>query len=127
MAAANRDLLEGEFSDGCGKLDRDGAEADADGSVGLLDVVDGEPGDRGGPLRIEEQQQAGEAVGRSWWATAWGRCRMELSREELFLRIRRDSWQEGLSMRALYQRFPTDLACGGRPCVLVLRVRRLRA
>jgi transposase len=23
-----------------------------------------------------------------------------------------------------YQRFPTDLACGGRPCVLVLRVRR---
>ncbi|MFB7076519.1 hypothetical protein [Streptomyces sp. NPDC056308] len=41
MAAANLDLLEGEFSDGCGKLDRDGAEADADDSVGLLNVVDG--------------------------------------------------------------------------------------
>lgn len=62
MAAANLDLLEGQFSDGCGKLDWDGAEADADGSVRLLDVVDGEPGDRGGPLGVEEQQQAGEAV-----------------------------------------------------------------
>ncbi|MET8563569.1 hypothetical protein ABZV75_24390 [Streptomyces flaveolus] len=56
MAAAYRDLLESQFSDGCGKLDRDGAEADADGSVRLLGVVDGEPGDGGGPLGIEEQQ-----------------------------------------------------------------------
>ncbi|RVU20948.1 hypothetical protein EOT10_26865 [Streptomyces antnestii] len=30
---------------------------------------------------------------------------MELSKEELFLRIRRDSWQEGLSMRALARKF----------------------
>ncbi|XXZ52749.1 IS21 family transposase [Streptomyces cavourensis] len=30
---------------------------------------------------------------------------MELSREELFLRIRRDSWQEGLSMRALARKY----------------------
>lgn len=44
------------FSDGCGKFDRDGAGLDADGSVGLLDVVDGEPGDRGGPLGMEKQQ-----------------------------------------------------------------------
>ncbi|MEV0746620.1 hypothetical protein OG345_03115 [Streptomyces sp. NBC_01220] len=62
MAAANLDLLEGQFSDGCGQVYRDGAEADADHSVRLLHVVDGEPGDRCGPLGIEEQQQAGEAV-----------------------------------------------------------------
>lgn len=62
MAAANRDLVEGQFSDGCGKLDRDGAELDADGSVGLRDVVDGEAEGRGGPLGIEEQQQDGEAA-----------------------------------------------------------------
>ena len=62
MAASGRDLLEGQFSEGCGKHDRDGAEADADGSVGLVDVIDGESGDRGGPLGVEEQQQAGEAV-----------------------------------------------------------------
>jgi hypothetical protein len=43
MAAAERDLLECEFSDGCRECNRDGAEADADGSVRLLDVVDGEP------------------------------------------------------------------------------------
>ncbi|MFZ4301789.1 IS21 family transposase [Streptomyces cinereoruber] len=30
---------------------------------------------------------------------------MELSREDLFLRIRRDSWQEGLSMRALARKY----------------------
>ncbi|GGQ40711.1 hypothetical protein GCM10010266_74440 [Streptomyces griseomycini] len=30
---------------------------------------------------------------------------MELSKEELFLRIRRDSWQEGLSMRALARKY----------------------
>jgi hypothetical protein len=54
MAATDRDLLEGEFSDGCRKFDRDGAESDADGAVCLLDVVDGEPGDRGGPLGIGE-------------------------------------------------------------------------
>ncbi|WP_159403856.1 hypothetical protein [Streptomyces sp. NRRL S-646] len=64
MAAVDRDLLEGEFSDGCRKFDRDGAEADADGSVRRLDVVDSEPLDRGGSLGIEEQQQAGEAVFR---------------------------------------------------------------
>jgi hypothetical protein len=62
MAAADLDLVEGEFSDGCGKPDRDGAEVDADRSAGLLDAIDGEPGDRGGPLGIEEQQQPGEAV-----------------------------------------------------------------
>ncbi|KPC86574.1 hypothetical protein ADL35_09780 [Streptomyces sp. NRRL WC-3753] len=62
MAAADRDLLEGRFGDGCRQLDRDGAEAEADCSVGLLDVVDGESGDRRGPLGIEEQQQADEAV-----------------------------------------------------------------
>lgn len=62
MAAADRDLLEGEFSNECWKFDRDGAEADADRSVRLLDVVDGEPGDRCGPLGIEAQQQAGEPV-----------------------------------------------------------------
>ncbi|MFH8983481.1 hypothetical protein [Streptomyces varsoviensis] len=62
VTAAGRDLLSGQGSDGCRKLDRNGAEADANGSVSLLDVVDGEPGDRGGPLGIEEQQQAGEAV-----------------------------------------------------------------
>jgi len=44
------------------KLDGDGAKADADGSVGLLDVVDDEPGDRCGPLGVEQQQQASEAV-----------------------------------------------------------------
>jgi len=33
-----------------------------DRSVRLFDVVDGEAGDRGGPLGIEEEQQAGEAV-----------------------------------------------------------------
>lgn len=55
-------LVGGEFSDGCRRFDRDGAEVDADGSGRLLDVIDGEPGDRGGPLGIEEQQQAGEAV-----------------------------------------------------------------
>ncbi|MFE6743176.1 hypothetical protein [Streptomyces tubercidicus] len=54
--------MEGQVGDGCGKLDRDGAEADVDGSVRLLDVVDGEPGDRRGPLGVEQQQQAGEAV-----------------------------------------------------------------
>ncbi|MEU7599025.1 hypothetical protein AB0B79_39435, partial [Streptomyces sp. NPDC039022] len=59
MAPASRDLVEGELSDGAGQVDGDGAEADADGSVGLLDVVDGEPGDRRRPLGIEEQQQAG--------------------------------------------------------------------
>ncbi|MFJ3310418.1 hypothetical protein ACIPSA_47080 [Streptomyces sp. NPDC086549] len=52
MAAANRDLAEGQFSDGSRKLDRDGAEADADGSVGFLDVVDHEPADRCGPLGV---------------------------------------------------------------------------
>ncbi|GAA1928747.1 hypothetical protein [Streptantibioticus ferralitis] len=62
MAAANLDLLEGQFSDGCGQVHRDGAEADADRSVRLLDMVDGEPGDRRGPLGIEEQQRAGKAV-----------------------------------------------------------------
>ncbi|MFE2597335.1 hypothetical protein ACFXCZ_12635 [Streptomyces sp. NPDC059396] len=62
MAAANRDLLQGQVSDGCGKLDRNGAEADVDGSVRLLDVVDGEPGDRREPLGIEEQQQPCKAV-----------------------------------------------------------------
>ncbi|MFD7064511.1 hypothetical protein [Streptomyces sp. NPDC059906] len=62
MAAANRDLLSGQISDGCGKLDRNGAEADAHGSVRLLDVVDGEPGHRRGPLGIEEQQQSCQAV-----------------------------------------------------------------
>ncbi|MFD4034771.1 hypothetical protein ACFWVP_30780 [Streptomyces sp. NPDC058637] len=62
MAAANLDLLEGQFSDGCRKLDRDRAEADADAAVRLVDVVDGEPGDRSGPLGIKEQQQASEAV-----------------------------------------------------------------
>lgn len=62
MAAANRDLLKRQFSDGFGQIDRDIAEADANCSAGLLDVVDGEPRDRGGPLGIEEQQQAGEAV-----------------------------------------------------------------
>jgi hypothetical protein len=54
--------LEGEFSDGCRKFDRDGAEVDADGSGRHLDVVDGEPRDCGGPLGIEEQQQASEAA-----------------------------------------------------------------
>lgn len=58
----DRDLLEGQFSDGCGKFDRAGAEADADGFVRILDVVDDEPRDRGGPLSVEEQQQAGEAA-----------------------------------------------------------------
>lgn len=58
MAAADRDLLSGQVSDGCGKLDRNGAEADANGALRLLDVVDGEPGARGGPLGIAEQQQA---------------------------------------------------------------------
>ncbi|MDX3232595.1 hypothetical protein [Streptomyces sp. ME19-01-6] len=62
MAAANFDLLEGQFSDGCGQVHWDGAEAGGDGSVRLLDVVDGEPGDRCGPLGIEKQQQAGEAA-----------------------------------------------------------------
>lgn len=62
MAAANCDLLEGQFSDGYGQLDRDGAEAYAGCSVCLFDVVDGESGDRRGPLGVEEQQQAGEAV-----------------------------------------------------------------
>lgn len=62
MAAAGRDLLEGQLSNGCGKVDRDGAEADADRSVRLLDLVHGEPGDRRGPLGVEEQQQAGETV-----------------------------------------------------------------
>ncbi|MDH6523354.1 hypothetical protein M2163_000141 [Streptomyces sp. SAI-135] len=62
MAAADRDLSEGEFSDGCRKFDRDGAEVDADGSGRHLDVADGEPRDRGEPLGIEEQQQASEAV-----------------------------------------------------------------
>ncbi|MGP3987044.1 hypothetical protein [Streptomyces sp. 3N207] len=62
MTAANLGLSEGQFSNGCGKLDRDGAKANADSSVRLLDVVDGEPGDRRGPLGIEEQQQAGETV-----------------------------------------------------------------
>ncbi|WP_329536911.1 hypothetical protein OG568_50880 (plasmid) [Streptomyces sp. NBC_01450] len=50
MTAANLGLPEGQFSDECGKFDRDGAEADADSSVRLLDVVDGEPGDRRWPL-----------------------------------------------------------------------------
>ncbi|WP_301184569.1 hypothetical protein [Streptomyces niphimycinicus] len=40
MAAADRDLSEGQFSNGCGKLDRDGAEADADYFLRLLDVVE---------------------------------------------------------------------------------------
>lgn len=62
MAAANLDLVQGQFSDGCGKLDGDGAETATDACVCLLDVVAGEPGDRSGPLGIEEQQQAGEAV-----------------------------------------------------------------
>ncbi len=62
MAAANGDLLEGQLSNGCGQLDRDGAEADADRPVRLLDVVDGETGDRCGPLGVEEQQQSGKAV-----------------------------------------------------------------
>jgi hypothetical protein len=62
MAAANLDLLEGQVSDGCGQVHWDCAEADADRSACLLDVVDGEPGDRSGPLCIEEQQQADEAV-----------------------------------------------------------------
>ncbi len=48
MAAANRNLLKGELSDGGGQVDGDGAEAEADCSVGLLDVVDGEPGARAG-------------------------------------------------------------------------------
>lgn len=52
MAAANRDLLLGQVSDGCGKLDLDDTEADADGSVRILDVVDGEPGDRRGPPAV---------------------------------------------------------------------------
>lgn len=47
MAAANRDLLKGKLSDGTGQVDGDGAEADC--SVGLLDVVDSEPGDLCGP------------------------------------------------------------------------------
>ncbi len=62
MAASDRDLLKGQVGDRAGQVDGDGAEAEADGSVGLLDVVDGEPGDRSGPLGTEEQQQAGEAV-----------------------------------------------------------------
>ncbi|MFJ9033492.1 hypothetical protein ACIRQP_34305 [Streptomyces sp. NPDC102274] len=62
MAAANLGLLERQFSDEYGKLDWDGAEANADRSVRLLDMVDGQPGDRCGPLGIdEEQQQSGEA------------------------------------------------------------------
>jgi hypothetical protein len=35
MAAAGRNLLSGQVSDGCGKLDWNGAEADANGSVRL--------------------------------------------------------------------------------------------
>ncbi len=42
-AAANRDLLQHQFSDMCGELDRDVAEADADGSVRSLDLVGGGP------------------------------------------------------------------------------------
>lgn len=42
--------LEGEVSDGGREFDGDGAEVDAGACVRLLDVVDGEPGDRGGPL-----------------------------------------------------------------------------
>ncbi|MFJ2847778.1 hypothetical protein ACIPD2_40150 [Streptomyces griseofuscus] len=62
MAAADRNLVKGKLSDRAGQVDGDGAEAEADGSAGLFDVVDGEPGDRRRPLGIEEQQQAGEAV-----------------------------------------------------------------
>ncbi|MFB7919294.1 hypothetical protein [Streptomyces sp. NPDC056061] len=64
MAAAGRDLLSGQVSDWCGKLDRNGAEADANGSVRLLNVADGEARDRRGPLGIEKQQQSGQAVFR---------------------------------------------------------------
>lgn len=48
-------------ANGCGQAHRDGAEANVDGSVCLLDVVDvidGEPGERCGPLGVEEQRQA---------------------------------------------------------------------
>jgi hypothetical protein len=38
------------------------AEADSDLSVGPLDVADGEPGVRSGPLGLEKQQQPGGAV-----------------------------------------------------------------
>jgi hypothetical protein len=62
MTAADRDLLKGQLSDGAGQVDGDGSEADANGSVGLLDVIDGEPQDRRGSLGVEEQQQASEAV-----------------------------------------------------------------
>ncbi|MFD7105298.1 hypothetical protein [Streptomyces celluloflavus] len=78
MAAANHDLVEGQFGDGCGKLDWHGAEADAGCAVCLLDVVDGEPEDCSGSLDVEEQQQAGEAVFgllrvllcSRWWVVA---------------------------------------------------------
>ncbi|MFE7045658.1 hypothetical protein ACFU9X_41530 [Streptomyces atratus] len=56
MAAANRDLSKGQFSERSGQVDRHVPEADADCSVSLFDVVEGEAGDRCGPLGIEEQQ-----------------------------------------------------------------------
>lgn len=39
MAPANRNLLKGELSNGTGQVDGEGAEAEADCSVGLLDAV----------------------------------------------------------------------------------------
>ncbi|MEU7429188.1 hypothetical protein [Streptomyces sp. NPDC040750] len=62
MAAADRDLLESQFSHRCGKRNGDGAGANAHDSVSLLEVVDSEPGDRCGTLGIEEQQQVSEAA-----------------------------------------------------------------
>ncbi|KQZ19782.1 hypothetical protein ASD51_26055 [Streptomyces sp. Root55] len=62
MAAANRDLLHSQVSDGFGELGWGGVEMDASGSVGLLDVVDGETGDHRRPVGTEEQQQPRKAV-----------------------------------------------------------------
>ena len=42
---------------------------------------------------------------RRTWVTVRGRGRVDLSKDELFLRIRRDSWQEGLSIRALSRKY----------------------
>ncbi|MEV7424223.1 hypothetical protein [Streptomyces sp. NPDC091212] len=53
VAAANCDLLEGQFSDGRGQVHRNGAEADADHSVRLLAVPTELPG-----LRVASEVQA---------------------------------------------------------------------
>lgn len=61
-ALAGGDQLSDQGGQRLGKGDGDAAEGDGDGVAIVVDVLDGEPGDRGDALGVGQEQQPGDPI-----------------------------------------------------------------